>query len=237
MTSQGPTGRATGDLFASFRVELRAGCPVHCSRLCEQGSRSRLNCVDRVHSRTRRRGASTYKVCSLEVSHIRAADVQIKAARVAHLSRLRGLRLVDFAHTVDGSHGGRSSLGKTTVHTLVRISRQQQCHTVHGNPLVEHQPKGSESASVAPTPAFPPVPWMPPPYDPAGGGDDDTDFGTSSCVAPAGVEGSGVEVEHPAAVAVQSTSPTVSVLKRVLIASLDPWGQGCDSPPYVLDGR
>ena len=36
--------------------------------------------------------------------------------------------------------------------------------------------------------------------------------------------------EHPAIAAVASASPMVSVLKGVLIASLDPWGQGCGSP-------
>ena len=35
--------------------------------------------------------------------------------------------------------------------------------------------------------------------------------------------------EHPATAAATSTNLTVSVLKRVLIASLDPWGEGCDS--------
>lgn len=58
---------------------------------------------------------------------------------------------------------------------------------------------------------------MPPPYDPAGGGGDDTDFGASSCVTPAGAAGSGVEVAHAAA-AVTNTTPTVSSFKRVLMA-------------------
>ena len=43
--------------------------------------------------------------------------------------------------------------------------------------------------------------------------------------------------EHPAIAAVASTSPTVSVLKRVLIASLDPWGQGCGSPRTAVRRR
>ena len=57
---------------------------------------------------------------------------------------------------------------------------------------------------------------MPPPYDPAGGGG--TTFSASSCVAPAGATGSGVEVVHPATAAVTNTTPTVSSFKRVLIA-------------------
>jgi hypothetical protein len=54
---------------------------------------------------------------------------------------------------------------------------------------------------------------------------------TSSCVAPADPP---VVDEHPAIAAVASTSPTVSVLKGVLIASLDPWVQGCDSPRMAV---
>ena len=42
--------------------------------------------------------------------------------------------------------------------------------------------------------------------------------------------------EHPAIAAVASTSPTVSSFMRVLIASLDPWSQGCDSPVRQFNG-
>ena len=54
------------------------------------------------------------------------------------------------------------------------------------------------------------------------------------CTAP---DEPAVVDEHPAIAAVASTSPMVSVLKGVLIASLDPWGQGCGSPRTVVRRR
>ena len=57
--------------------------------------------------------------------------------------------------------------------------------------------------------------------------DADAEAVTSFCIAP---DDPVVVDEHPAIAAVASTIPMVSVLKRVLIPSLDPWSQGCDSP-------
>ena len=70
--------------------------------------------------------------------------------------------------------------------------------------------------------------------DAAADADDDVGAVASFCTAP---DEPAVVDEHPAIAAVASTSPTVSSFMRVLIefSILERWG--CDSPPYVLDGR
>ena len=61
--------------------------------------------------------------------------------------------------------------------------------------------------------------------------DDDAEGVASSYIAP----GEPVVDEHPATAAVTSTSPTLSSFMRGLIASLDPWSQGCESPRLLFD--
>ena len=63
--------------------------------------------------------------------------------------------------------------------------------------------------------------------------DDDAEAVAASCTAP---DESAVVDEHPAIAAVARTSPTVSSFMRVLMASLDPWSQGCDTPVRQFDG-
>ena len=61
--------------------------------------------------------------------------------------------------------------------------------------------------------------------------DADAEAVTSFCIAP---DDPVVVDEHPAIAAVASTAAMVSVSKRVLIPSLDPWSQGCDSPRTII---